>query len=40
MKYEQVTHIDKKDDKTDNKNYRLISILTNLSKAYEKLTNN
>ena len=37
MKYEDVTPIHKKDDKTDKTNYRPISILPNLIKVYERL---
>ena len=37
MIYADVTPIHKKDDKTDKTNYRLISILPNLSKVYERL---
>ena len=40
MKYADVTPIHKKDDKTDKTNYRPISILPNLSKAYERLMYN
>ena len=40
MKYAEVTHIHKKDDKTDKENYRPISILPNLSKVYERLKYN
>ena len=40
MKYAEVTPIHKKDDKTDKTNYRPISILPNLSKAYERLMYN
>ena len=37
MKYADVTPIHKKADKTDKTNYRPVSILPNLSKAYERL---
>ena len=37
MKYADVTTIHKKDDKTDKTNYRLINILPNLSKVYQRL---
>ena len=40
MKYADVTPIHKKDDKTDKESYRLISILPNLSKVYERLMYN
>ena len=40
MKYGDVTPIYKKDDKTDQKKYHLISILPNLSKVYERLVYN
>ena len=40
MKYADVTLTHKKDDKTDKRNYRPISILPNLSKAYERLMYN
>ena len=36
MKYAEVTPIHKKDDKTDQENYRPISTLPNLSKMYER----
>ena len=39
-KYAKVTPIHKKDDKTDNENYRSISNLSNLSKGYERLMYN
>ena len=40
MKYADVIRIHEKDDKTDKENYRPISILPNLSKAYERLMYN
>ena len=40
MKYEEVTSIHKKDDKTGKENYRPISILPNLSKVYKRLMYN
>ena len=40
MKYANVTPIHKKEDKTDKVNDRPISILPNLSKAYERLMYN
>ena len=39
-KYADVISTHKKDDKTDKENYRLIRILPNLSKVYERLMNN
>ena len=40
MKYADVTPIHKKDNKTGKANYRPISILSNLSKGYERLMYN
>ena len=40
MKYADVTPIHKKDDKTDKTNYRPISVLSNLSKVYERFMYN
>ena len=40
LKYADITPIFKKDDKTDKTNYRLISILPNLSKIYERFMQN
>ena len=40
MKYDNVTPIHKRDDKTDKENYRPISILPNLMKVYERLMYN
>ena len=40
MKYAEVTPIHKNDDKTGKENYRPISILSNLSKVYERLMYN
>ena len=40
MKYTDVIPIHKKDDKTDKENYRLIKVLSNLSKVYERLMYN
>ena len=40
MKYAEVTPIHKNDDKTDKENYRIISVLPNLSKVYERLMYN
>ena len=40
MKYAEVTPIYKKDDKTDKENYCPITILSNLSKVYERLMYN
>ena len=40
MKYTDVITIHKKDDKTDKENYRLINVLSNLSKVYERLMYN
>ena len=40
IKYADVAHIHKKDDKSDKTNYRPISILPNLSKVYERLMYN
>ena len=40
MKYTDVITIHKKDDKTDKENYRLINVLSNLSKVYERLMDN
>ena len=40
MKYTDVIPIHKKDDKTDKENYRLINVLSNLSKVYERLMYN
>ena len=37
LKYADVPPAFKKDDKTDKENYRLISILPNLSKVYERV---
>ena len=37
MKYADFIPIHKKDDKTDKENYRLVSILPNVSKVYHKL---
>ena len=40
LKYADITPIFKKDDKTDNINYRNISIYPNLSKIYERFMQN
>ena len=40
MKYAEITPIHKNDDKTDKENYRIISVLPNLSKVYERLMYN
>ena len=40
MKYTDVIPIHKKDDKTDKENNRLINVLSNLSKVYERLMYN
>ena len=40
MKYGEVRPVHKKDDKTDKENYCPISILSNLSKVYERLMYN
>ena len=40
MKYAKLTTIHKNDDKSGNKNYRLISILPNLSNVFERLMYN
>ena len=40
MKYADVISIHKKEDKTDKENYHPISILSNLSKVYERLMYN
>ena len=40
MKYADVTPIHKKDEKNDKENYHTISILSNLSKVYERLMYN
>ena len=40
MKYAEVIPIHQKDDKTDKEKYRPISILSNLSKVYERLMYN
>ena len=37
LKYADVTPVFKKDDKSDKSNYRPISILSNLSKVYERI---
>ena len=40
LKHADVTAIYKKKDKSDKTNYRLVSILSNISKIYEKLIYN
>ena len=40
LKYADILPIFKKDDKTDKTNYRLVSILPNLSKIYERFMQN
>ena len=40
LKYADITRIFKKDDKTDKTNYRLITILPNLSKIFERFMQN
>ena len=40
LKYAQITPIHKKSDEHDKKNYRPVSVLTSLSKVFEKCLNN
>ena len=40
MKYADVIPIHKKDDQTDKENYRVISLLPNLSKVYDRVMQN